>query len=72
MFRLGVSRLRLSTGALPIELRVHVEDPARLELATYGTWPGTHLAGTAMMRKLERNNDDHYDDDVEAEAALYS
>jgi hypothetical protein len=48
-----------------------LEERARLELATYGTWPGTHLAGTAMMRKLERDNDDHYDDEAEAEAALY-
>lgn len=58
------------TGALPIELRVHVEDPARLELATYGTWPDTGLAGAAMMRKLERYNDEYHEDHAEAEAAL--
>lgn len=50
---------------------VRFEERARFELATYGTGRVLHLAGTAMMRKLERNNEDHYEDEAEAEAALY-
>lgn len=68
----------LSTGALPVELPRHgwccvrVEAGTGYEPATSGTWPDTNLAGTAMMIKLERNDEENYEDEAEAEAALYS
>jgi hypothetical protein len=51
---------------------VRVEAGTGYEPATSGTWPDTNLAGTAMMIKLERNDEENYEDEAEAEAALYS
>jgi len=48
-----------------------IEDPAGYEPATSDTWPGTNLAGTAMMTKLERNNEEKTNDEEQDEAALY-
>lgn len=49
-----------------------MEDGAGLEPATYAANPGSVLAGAVMMRKLEHNNDEKYDDEEEDEAVLCS